>query len=647
MNVDRSTIQNLCTDPVFDRGQNYHEDGRIQRLDRFDEIVTAVVRGSSPYDVTVEFGGNSIDTRCTCPYDGGGECKHIVAVLLAVEDREIEAESTATAAQTETVDIASLLEQTSAEELRTFLLEMFKDDRDIRERFVAFTGEEPGKTLYDYKSEIERLFSDAASRGGWVEYGAWIDFSQYHELAKTHRARGHVDAATDIYRALAEVISENMDRVDDSSGHYGHELERALESYAETLDEQELDHEDKRPYIEYLVGESVTADYEFVSDTYEEALQTLCTTGADREYWLAVLDEHVSGVSFDPHVLEKRTVSRSDCDDDEKEESAASVSRDERTEDVLYASDFTTGPLTIEDFTGGTLDVEHLAVGPLELAYFVGDAFDELKVDDPTTVEEHTVDVEASGSNETGIDSSLRRRSLLSTSIDLIEELGEEEAITALYEEIYLEHSQFCKQYAEHLVEQNEEERALSVVEDGLDTFGSKSSLRWIAADLYRDRQPEQYRETLKRLFLDHTEWEAYDELKDACEDQHWATIYEEIEQTLQDDKQRLINLYVHEGDLEQAFSKVVDSEHLSWLRRYRDPIARADPEEYFEVYSERLVPFAAGETGRRHYRTIADHLEEMQPLVSADRFEEFVDFLKDEHSNRPAFLDELEKAGF
>ncbi len=64
-------------------------------------------------------------------------------------------------------------------------------------------------------------------------------------------------------------------------------------------------------------------------------------------------------------------------------------------------------------------------------------------------------------------------------------------------------------------------------------------------------------------------------------------------------------------------------------------------------MYREQLIPFAAGDTGRRHYREITDHLETMQELVSESRFEEFVEFLKEKHSNRPAFLDELEKAGF
>jgi uncharacterized Zn finger protein len=73
------TIRDPCTDPVFRRGQKYRNGGRIQRIDRLDDVVTAVVRGSSQYDVTVEWGRKAIDARCTCPYDGAGECKHVVA----------------------------------------------------------------------------------------------------------------------------------------------------------------------------------------------------------------------------------------------------------------------------------------------------------------------------------------------------------------------------------------------------------------------------------------------------------------------------------------------------------------------------------------------------------------------------------------
>ena len=84
MNIDEATIRRRCTDAVFERGVNYRDEGRLQRLDRFDDLVTATVHGSNSYDVTVEFGEGDLETRCPCPYDGSGDCKHVVAVLLDV-----------------------------------------------------------------------------------------------------------------------------------------------------------------------------------------------------------------------------------------------------------------------------------------------------------------------------------------------------------------------------------------------------------------------------------------------------------------------------------------------------------------------------------------------------------------------------------
>jgi len=616
MNVDEDTARARSTDAVFERGQNYRREGRIQQLDRFDDLVTATVRGSKLYDVTIEFGGRSLDTNCTCPYDGSGDCKHIVAVLLAIDKGDAETTSDvedADGAVSEAVDIEALVEQTAAADLRTFLLEVIEDDRDIRDRFVAFMGEDTGKTVYDYKQKINRLFEDAAGRRGMVEYDTYIDFSEYHDLAETHRERGHIDSATDMYRAIAETIRENLNRVDDSGGHYGRELERAIELYAETVVEQDLVHEQKRPYIEYLCEEFIEADYGFASDYYYDALRTLCTTTDDLEYWLEVLDSRVSGVALDTVMSEERSRSEHESATDDTSERHCG-----REEDILYVSDFTDGPLTTDDFTGGILDVEHLGVGTLKLEYFVGDAFKELCVDEPTTIKEHTVDVELTGSraDEAEILSSLQTRRVISTYIYLLKELGEEEALSALHEEVYLESARFCKEYAERLRDDRDEERAIEVIEDGIHTFGSTRGLRWLAVDFYEGRNPDRYRDTLKILFLDNTEWAA-------------------------------IELYIHDGDLKKAFAELKNSDDLSLLKRYREPVASVAPVEYFERYRELLVPFAAGETGRRHYREIADHLEEMQGLVPEERFAEFVGFLKDEHSNRPAFLDELEKAGF
>lgn len=572
---NQEEIRSLCTEQSFERGINYYRGDRITELRVDGGEVRATVRGTHDYDVSIDVETDRIRAACSCPYDYAGECKHVVAVLLAVDGRSTdsgtETVDRSDASRPGTPDIETLVEQTTADELRTFLLEAIEDDRDLRNRFLAFAGGDTGKTVYDYKGEISRLFDDAAGRGGFVEYGNWIDFSQYRELAETHRDRGHVDAATDIYRALAEAIRENFDRVDDSSGHYGHELDRAVEAYAETVANGAFDHEEKRPYIDYLFGEFVGADYGFVSDYYDEALRTLCTEPADLEYWLDLLERDLSGVSREPTAVEEQ-------------------SDRERTDDVLYASDFI----------------------------------------------------------ESEISSSLSMRSFLSTYIYVLTELERDDALAALYEDVYLEHSTFCREYAERLLDRGDEQHAVEVVTNGIETFRSPKGLRWLAADLYRGRDPETYRETLTRHFLEHSDWEAYDELKAACEDAEWAKRYRDFERTLEDtDRRRLLAMYVREGDLQKAFDELGEQGNLSLVRRYRDPVATVDSIEYFEFYRELLVPFAANDTGRRHYREIADHLEAMAGLVSEQRFEEFVDFLKETHSNRPAFLDELENAGF
>ena len=660
MDLKNATIRDICTDVVFERGVNYYHQDRVQELAIDGGEIRATVRGSDYYDVAIDIVDDGVRSHCSCPYDYAGDCKHIVAVLLTVDDRDTEAASNVDPERDETVDIESLADQTTPKDLRTFLLDIVADDQEIRDRFVAFVGEDTGKTVYDYKQEIDRLFDDAVSRGGMVEYDTPIDFSQYTDIAETHRERGHIDTATDIYRAIAEAIRENLGRIDDSGGDYGRELERAIESYAETVTEQDLDHERKRPYIQYLCEEFTGADYGFASDYYDDALRALSTTDEDLEHWLEQLDAHVSGVTLDAVLSGEASSPKTDDRRDETEDGVdtsdgsarddGSTVHSERTDDVLHVSDFTDGPLSTDDFTGSALDVEHLAVGTLRLEYFVGDAFEELRVDEPTTVEKHTASVEPteSGTADTKISSSLGKRRVFSAYVYILEELGDEDALSQLYEEIYLESKRFCKEYARRLIDEGNEDRAIEVVEDGIHTFRSPRELRWLAADLYEDRDMDEYRATLKQLFLDHTEWAAYDDLKLVCDDREWQSIYEDFERRFQrDDRKYLIALYVHDDDLEKAFAELKENADLSLVRQYRDPVATTAPVEYFELHRELLVPFAAGDTGRRHYREIADHLNEMQGLVPAARFEEFVDFLKDKHSNRPAFLDELKKAGF
>ncbi len=84
--LSEAFIRQHCALQSFSRGQDYLRSGAVRSLDRRGQEVQARVEGSSyePYLVRVAFdAGGLTEAFCTCPYDWGGWCKHIVAVLLA------------------------------------------------------------------------------------------------------------------------------------------------------------------------------------------------------------------------------------------------------------------------------------------------------------------------------------------------------------------------------------------------------------------------------------------------------------------------------------------------------------------------------------------------------------------------------------
>jgi len=85
-NLTEAAIRSLTTPQSFSRGEEYYHTGAVLDLERRGDTLLAQVEGSSyePYEVTIELDAGGIaQAHCTCPYDWGGYCKHIVAVLLA------------------------------------------------------------------------------------------------------------------------------------------------------------------------------------------------------------------------------------------------------------------------------------------------------------------------------------------------------------------------------------------------------------------------------------------------------------------------------------------------------------------------------------------------------------------------------------
>ena len=61
---------------ILERGWDYAQSGAVTDLEKSDNTVSALVRGSEYYKVQINYADNEvIDGYCTCPYAAGGEKK--------------------------------------------------------------------------------------------------------------------------------------------------------------------------------------------------------------------------------------------------------------------------------------------------------------------------------------------------------------------------------------------------------------------------------------------------------------------------------------------------------------------------------------------------------------------------------------------
>ena len=83
-----SNYKSHISQAIVERGQEYYNDQAVKDLTELNRgQYMAIVKGTEDYevDVTIDKKREVTHLFCTCPYDGD-VCKHVVALLLAIED---------------------------------------------------------------------------------------------------------------------------------------------------------------------------------------------------------------------------------------------------------------------------------------------------------------------------------------------------------------------------------------------------------------------------------------------------------------------------------------------------------------------------------------------------------------------------------
>ncbi|MFC1959348.1 SWIM zinc finger domain-containing protein [Chloroflexota bacterium] len=196
----------------FTRGLNYYNSGAIFDTIKRANTLEARCEGSDyqPYRVTATLGEQGvISTSCTCPYDWGGYCKHIIALLLAYVH-----EPTIFTRQTPHQET---LEQKSKEELVALVLEMVDRYPDL-----AILLDRPQPTTHTRQTSVDTASYRRELRHAIDHYDGWGDYSAEDTLYRLNDTIsgfvnvGDWQSASAICRALIEeALSDDGYQFDD------------------------------------------------------------------------------------------------------------------------------------------------------------------------------------------------------------------------------------------------------------------------------------------------------------------------------------------------------------------------------------------------------------------------------------------------
>ena len=247
--ISEAQIRQGAADESFARGLAYYQSGAVGQMLLRGDTLQAEVEGSSyaPYRVTVRLGpGGILATSCTCPYDYGGWCKHIVATLLAYQ-------RAAPGDVAQRPPFAELLAGVERERLVALLLRMAEHDpavADLAEQFLAASAPPPAAgvaaapeqhtpaDLAAFRRTLRSVFRGA----GRYEYDSYDVsdgiVSALEPLVEQIRALVQADdaeRALPLLDVLTAEYSEQWVQYDDSYGNLGDFFDTLGGLWAEAL----------------------------------------------------------------------------------------------------------------------------------------------------------------------------------------------------------------------------------------------------------------------------------------------------------------------------------------------------------------------------------------------------------------------------
>lgn len=224
-------IRMLASVQSFERGVSYFHSGALFNTRRVGNELLGHCHGSSytPYRVSAELGSSGIiSANCTCPYDWGGICKHIVALLLTWIHTPDIFQSVAPTDE-------RLLEK-SKEELILLIQEMLKREPDLERLLDLPLQPDPESPLAldAFCRQIDFILLDEFPEPAELAF----EIAAIAETADRFAAEANWIAAGAIYHLILGKIIPTYDQLYDEDGDISSVLQQCATGLRRCLTEE-------------------------------------------------------------------------------------------------------------------------------------------------------------------------------------------------------------------------------------------------------------------------------------------------------------------------------------------------------------------------------------------------------------------------
>lgn len=256
---------------ILTRGFDYFVRKLVEITEYSTSSVKAKVEGTQMYDVEIEFDEHQevVAIYCDCPHAAEGNyCKHAAAVLYAVDRERMSLDQ-----EEKEINIEELVNEADEQLVRTFLIEVLKEDNRFINSFKRKIGHKASKEdLLVYKNTIDEFFYANNDSSGFIHYydameleadlGVFIEQEIENNLLKYGYHKESFELISKIF------VDISKQELDDSGGTTTNIAYRSMEIWNEILNNCtiELKREIFQWFKDQLNGQLVDYMEEYVEE---------------------------------------------------------------------------------------------------------------------------------------------------------------------------------------------------------------------------------------------------------------------------------------------------------------------------------------------------------------------------------------------